>query len=71
MSEARAEPLPGPGSPVRTACGGGIRYEPGTPWTLFRGRRVYFCLPACKEDFEKDPQTSCLAWQIAAEGGED
>jgi len=54
-------PVPAAGSPVLTACGGQIQYAKDTPTAIFRGRRVYFCLPACREGFERDPATSCLA----------
>jgi YHS domain-containing protein len=49
------------GTPVRTACGGVIHYSADTPCILFKGEAVYFCLPVCKEDFDRDPLSSCLA----------
>jgi hypothetical protein len=52
------------GEPVRTACGGVVQYSGNTPCVLFRGEAVYFCLPVCKEDFERDPLSSCLAARI-------
>jgi hypothetical protein len=52
------------GTPVRTACGGVIQYAEDTPCTLFKGEAVYFCLSACKEDYERDPLSSCLAARI-------
>ena len=55
---------PDTGTPVRTACGGIVRYSPATPCVKFRGQRVFFCLPACKEDFERDPLSSCMAIRI-------
>jgi len=58
---AQEPPLPTPGIPVQTACGGQILFEQGTPTAIHRGQRVYFCLPACLEDFARDPETSCLA----------
>ena len=61
MVSAQEPALPDTGSPVLTACGGQIQYERDTPTAVFRGQRVYFCLPACQEDFERDPATSCLA----------
>jgi YHS domain-containing protein len=45
---------------VQTACGGQIRFEQNTPTAVYRGWRVYFCLPACLEDFARDPEASCL-----------
>jgi YHS domain-containing protein len=48
------------GSVVGTACGGLLRLEQDTPHSIFRGQRIYFCLPSCKESFDRDPTTSCL-----------
>ena len=53
--------LPMRGEIVLTACGGRINYTVDTPWTLFQGRPVYFCLPICKTDYDNDPHASCLA----------
>jgi hypothetical protein len=68
MGADPGRPLPNPGSEVTTACGGQIRFEPETPYSLYRDKRVFFCLPACKKDFDQDAKSSCLAWQIALEG---
>jgi len=58
---SEAEPaLPEQGATVLSACGGQMRFESDTPWAIYRGRRLYFCLPSCKEAFENDPETSCL-----------
>lgn len=54
-------PTPKPGSIVLTACKGYIHYEPGTPTTVFRGQRLYFCLPSCLQAFQENPKMSCLA----------
>jgi hypothetical protein len=48
---------------VITACGGRINYTGDTPWALFQGQQVYFCLPFCKTDYENDPNDSCLAFR--------
>jgi YHS domain-containing protein len=38
-----------------TACGGSLT-EPGDhPYADYRGKRIYFCLQACKRAFEKNP----------------
>ena len=52
------------GTPVRTACGGVVQYARDTPCTLYKGEVVYFCLAACREDYERDPLSSCLAARI-------
>jgi YHS domain-containing protein len=49
------------GSLVHTACGGVVHYSPAIPCSSLNGQSVYFCLPDCKSDFEKDPFRSCLA----------
>ncbi len=61
MNPPQEPPIPAPGSIVLTACKGYIHYEPGIPTTLYRGQRLYFCLPTCLLAFEADPKTSCLA----------
>jgi hypothetical protein len=57
-------PMPQPGEIVVTACGGRISYTADTPWALFQGQPVYFCLPICQTDYENDPYTSCLASRL-------
>jgi YHS domain-containing protein len=58
-------PAPAVGALVRTACGGTVQYTPMTPCVFYRGQTVYFCLPICKADAEKDPRHSCLALRTA------
>ena len=53
-------------TPVRTACGGVVQYALDTPCVLYNGQVVYFCLPICKDDYEADPLSSCLAARILA-----
>ncbi len=64
MSVPHDPPLPKIGSPVTTACNGIIYYEVDTPTALFRGQRIYFCLPSCLKSFQDDPKTSCLVDNI-------
>ena len=52
------------GAQIITACNGRIRYTTGTPWAIYQGQKVFFCLPVCKEDFEADPGCSCLAIKL-------
>jgi YHS domain-containing protein len=54
-----------PGQEIYTACGGRTIFTPGTSSAFYNGKPVYFCLPACKADFESDPNSSCLALSIA------
>jgi len=52
---------------VDTACGSRVPYEPDTTYVLFRGEFVFFCCSECKEGYESNPQTSCLAGRITSE----
>jgi len=60
-------PLPPTDTPVLTACKGFILFEQHTPTTVYRGRRIYFCLPSCLKAFQEDPKTSCMAGDILQE----
>ncbi len=59
--EDTQHPLPAVGSVVATACKGTIRYEKNVPTLVYKGQRLFFCLPTCKRSFQYDPKTSCLA----------
>ncbi|HEX7975929.1 MAG TPA: hypothetical protein VF498_16090 [Anaerolineales bacterium] len=54
-------PQPETGCLVTTACNGQVRLAADTPRAEFRGQTIYFCLAACKADFERNPATSCMA----------
>lgn len=41
--------------PPQTACGGLLPDPAGYPAEDYRGRRVYFCLEACRRAFLRDP----------------
>ena len=53
-------PSPAIGMLVQTACGGTVQYSATTPCVIYRGEKVYFCLPICKAGLETDPLHSCL-----------
>jgi YHS domain-containing protein len=53
-----------PGDRIITACGSTMMFMPGTESAIYNGKTVYFCVPACKKDFERDPRSSCLALSI-------
>lgn len=59
-------PQPEIGCQVLTACNGWVRLAADTPQVEFRGQTVYFCLAACKDDFERNPAASCLAARLLA-----
>ena len=69
MSDEASLPFPKADSPVTTACNGYILYEEGTPSAIYKGKRVYFCLPSCLKAFEDDPRTSCMASDFLNESG--
>jgi YHS domain-containing protein len=54
-------PHPPLGSLVPTACGGTVQYSAATPCVYYQGRKIYFCLPICKADFDSNPAHSCLS----------
>ena len=52
------------GAPIRTACGEAVLYSAATPCVFFRHQTVYFCLPICRQGFEIDPLSSCMAARL-------
>jgi YHS domain-containing protein len=67
MGAYRSKPLPLTGSEVNTACGGRTHFSSDTPHAIYNEKWVFFCLPACKEEFDRNPASSCLAEQITFE----
>ena len=53
MTEERKKKQLPPGH--YTACGGRIQEPERYPSSIYRGRKVYFCNPACQRAFEADP----------------
>lgn len=49
------ERLPAYGTEVESACGSALMFTQHTPHAVYHGKHVYFCLPACKQTFEKTP----------------
>ncbi len=47
---------PREGEDVKVACGGVMQFRADTPWAIYRDAVVAFCTPACKREFEKDPE---------------
>jgi len=54
-----------PGDLITTACGGLTRYALGVEFAYYKGKPVYFCMPACKQDYLRSPQASCLALTLS------
>ncbi len=55
-----------PGERIVTACGSTTVFTPGTVSATYQGKPVYFCMFACKKDFEREPAASCLALTLSA-----
>lgn len=47
-----------------TACGALIRITSDTPYVLYRDEVVYFCGCDCKDQYDQDPLSSCLASRL-------
>ena len=60
MRRAQEIPLPEIGSKIVTACKGVSQFVSATPTAVYQGQRLYFCLQSCLEEFEADPENSCL-----------
>lgn len=50
-----------------TACGGNIIITPETHFVIYKGEVVYVCNRGCKEHFESDPLSSCLADRLLSD----
>ncbi len=66
MSASDEVPTQKPSYTVETACGSLVPFYPDTPYVLFRGEIVYFCCSECKEEYEANPATSCMAAKLAS-----
>ena len=47
-----------------TACGAKIKISSDTPYVHFRGEIVYFCGWDCKQLYDEDPLSSCMATRL-------
>jgi hypothetical protein len=47
-----------------TACGARIRVTPNTPNIQYRDEIVYFCGWDCKQLYDEDPLSSCMAARL-------
>jgi YHS domain-containing protein len=59
-------PTPNSNVPVKaeTACGASINVTPNTPYIHYRGEIVYFCGGDCKQLYDEDPSSSCMAARL-------
>jgi hypothetical protein len=60
------QPKPDSNLPVKaeTACGAMIKVTPNTPYIHHRGEIVYFCGGDCKQLYDEDPSSSCMAARL-------
>ena len=47
-----------------TACGSRVSITPDTPFIRYRDEIVYFCGQDCKQRYDEDPLSSCLAARL-------
>jgi YHS domain-containing protein len=47
-----------------SACGARIMITPNTPYIRYRDQIVYFCGQDCKELYDTDPLSSCMAARL-------
>jgi YHS domain-containing protein len=47
-----------------SACGARIRITPNTPYIHYRDEIVYFCSLDCKQIYDEDPLSSCMAARL-------
>ncbi|MFZ0533407.1 MAG: hypothetical protein WAM09_09525 [Anaerolineales bacterium] len=57
------QPSPDPGTPTQaeTACGARVLITPHTPIIYYRDEIIYFCGEDCKQLYDEDPLSSCMA----------
>jgi YHS domain-containing protein len=60
----KAEPADAADQWIETACGGRIQRLADTPTIEFNGQTLAFCLPLCKQEYDLNPQISCMAARL-------
>jgi hypothetical protein len=53
-----------PPSQAETACGARKQITPNTPHIYYNDEIVYFCGWDCKELYDEDPLSSCMAARL-------
>ncbi len=51
-------------SQAETACGARVKLTPNTPFIQYKGEIVYFCGSDCKQLYDEDPLSSCMAARL-------
>ena len=61
MSPTETPMTPSEGKLGKTACGSSILVTSHTPYIYYRDEVVYFCGQDCKQIYDDDPLSSCMA----------
>ncbi len=64
MSPTETSITPSEGKHGRTACGSSILVTSDTPYIYYRDERVFFCGQDCKQIYDEDPLSSCMAARL-------
>jgi len=67
MSSENMHQLPIIGSQVLTTCDTKEKFSKNTPRAKHDGEWIFFCTPACQEEFIQDPENSCLTSHLDSE----
>ncbi len=54
-------------SQAETACGARIKLTPDTPSIQLKDETVYFCGWDCKQLYDEDPLSSCIAARLLSD----
>ncbi len=64
MSPTPPSPEQGVPSHAETACGARIQITPNTPFIHYKDDIVFFCGWDCKQLYDEDPLSSCMAARL-------
>jgi YHS domain-containing protein len=64
MSPTETSMTPNEGKHGRTACGSRILVTSHTPYIYYCDEVVYFCEQDCKQIYDDDPLSSCMAARL-------
>jgi len=68
MSMEKGPKLPEIGRIIQTTCGTDEKYILNTPRVLHEGKWLFFCIPACQQEFVQDPaNSSCISVHSTSE----
>jgi len=64
MSTVQLPDTPGDARQGETACGARIQVSSDTPYIHYRDEIVYFCGCDCKQLYNENPLSSCMAARL-------